>query len=155
MGQQVARLLENLDVVEDPETGRTYLDNSIVLWGSELGVWGDPFPENRHSSMDMPLLLAGDGGGAITPGNLLDFRSMGTRKLTPACDENCTSPYYLPWLGRPYNELLISIMLAFGLGPVDWEASAEPGFGDYGDNFRNQYTLGNKRSPLPLLMSQS
>ena len=38
------------------------LDNSMIVYGSGLS---DP---NRHDHLDLPILLAGKGGGTLTPG---------------------------------------------------------------------------------------
>ena len=54
--QQHAYLLEELDKIPAGQ-GRTLLDDSVVFFGSELGMPAD------HSKDDMPLLLAGRGGG--------------------------------------------------------------------------------------------
>jgi hypothetical protein len=44
---------------------RTLLDNSIVLYGSGLS------DGNRHRHEDLPIILAGGGGGAIETGRRL------------------------------------------------------------------------------------
>jgi hypothetical protein len=56
------------------------------------------------------------------------------------------------WIGRPYNELLITLMYAMGMAPSEWESGNVPGFGDYSRNFNNQYALGDQRSPLPAIV---
>lgn len=48
-------------LVTTPEDGGTMLDNSLVVWGSELGDGN-----GRHSASPVPFLLAG--GGLANPG---------------------------------------------------------------------------------------
>jgi hypothetical protein len=47
----------------------TLLDNSMILYGSAIGD-GD-----RHNHDDLPVLLAGRGGGTINSGRVIDTRS--------------------------------------------------------------------------------
>lgn len=49
----------------EQEGGSTLLDNSLVLFGSGLGN------SDAHAAQDLPILLAGRAGGALTPGRLL------------------------------------------------------------------------------------
>jgi hypothetical protein len=57
---QFAYLVERLKAV--PEGGGTLLDNCMVMYGSGISD-GD-----RHDHDDLPVLLAGRGGGTIRPG---------------------------------------------------------------------------------------
>jgi hypothetical protein len=85
--EQVAYLLDGLDqAIGDDE--RTLLDDTIVLWGNELGAG------NTHSYTDIPWLLAG-GGGLFETGRFLQYAS-----------------------GQPHNNLLLSICHAMGLEDV-------------------------------------
>ncbi len=61
---QVAYMLDGLAAV--PEVGGTMLDNTVLLWGNELGVG------NNHSYKNIPWLLAG-GGGYFKMGRYLNF----------------------------------------------------------------------------------
>ena len=70
--KQLADLLTKLDVVEDPMTGATYLDNSIVFWGNEDGCNNG----DAHEHMGMPALLAGSAGGYFKTGRYLDYREV-------------------------------------------------------------------------------
>jgi hypothetical protein len=58
--------LQQLDAFEEAD-GSTLLDNSLVMFGSEIS------DGNRHNHDDLPVLLAGAGGGAVTPGRHLTF----------------------------------------------------------------------------------
>lgn len=65
---QFVYLAQRLDAVAD--TGGTVLDNSAMLFFSELSD-GD-----SHSNQNMPLLLLGSAGGAISTGQLLSGGGM-------------------------------------------------------------------------------
>ena len=62
---QYAALLDALKA--RPEGDGTMLDYSLVFCGSEIG------DGNTHLHDNMPFLLAGRGGGTLTPGRLLQF----------------------------------------------------------------------------------
>lgn len=58
--EQFAYFLEKLRSVK--EGSRTLLDNSMIVYGSGLG------DGNRHNHADLPVVLAGRGGGTIKTG---------------------------------------------------------------------------------------
>jgi len=62
--QQFAYLLEKLDSV--PEGNGTLLDNTLVVWGRELG-------STAHRMERTPLIIAGGARGALTTGRFLNF----------------------------------------------------------------------------------
>ena len=64
--QMFADLLERLDAVTDID-GNTLLDNSLAFFSSEIT------DGNAHNHDDMPILLAGRGGGDITSGRHVVF----------------------------------------------------------------------------------
>lgn len=62
--EQLAYFLGKLQAVD--EQGATLLDQSLVYMGSDVGDgWS-------HSHADLPVILAGGGGGALDPGRLVD-----------------------------------------------------------------------------------
>jgi len=65
--QQFAYLLGKMDAIK--EGTRTLLDNSIVLWATEIGE------STQHDLTMMPYTLAGSAGGKIRAGRLLDYSS--------------------------------------------------------------------------------
>jgi hypothetical protein len=67
-----AYFIERMAAVEEG-TG-TLLDNSMLLYASGMG---NP---NRHARENLPVLLAGKGGGTIRTGRHLDFN---WKKMTP------------------------------------------------------------------------
>jgi hypothetical protein len=85
--EQVKYLLDHLDMVQEAD-GSTMLDNTVLLWGNELGAG------NTHSYKDIPWLLAGRAGGALRTGRSLRFED------------------------RPHNDLLVSVCNAMGLDDV-------------------------------------
>lgn len=62
--QQVVYLLERLDAI--PEGDGTLLDNTLVVWGRELG-------STAHRMERVPFVLAGRAGGALRSGRWLDL----------------------------------------------------------------------------------
>jgi len=71
--EQFAYLLERMKNLN--EGGTSLLDNSMVLFGSSLK------DGNRHNPHDLPLILAGKGGGTLTPG-----RRVRASYDTPMCN---------------------------------------------------------------------
>ena len=70
---QLAYLLERLRAI--PEGDGSLLDNCMVCYGSALS------DGNRHNNEDLPVLLAGRGGGTIDPGRHVRFE-----RETPMCN---------------------------------------------------------------------
>lgn len=66
--EQLADLLMRMQAVEEAD-GSTLLDNSLVFFSSEIED-GD-----SHSHFNLPVLLAGRGCGAVTPGRHLRYAS--------------------------------------------------------------------------------
>ncbi len=92
-----AYLLDRLAAV--PEGNGSVLDNTLVVWGSEIGVG------NTHAFENVPFVLAGGAGGAIETGRYLSFG------------------------GLEHNRLLVSICHAFGLSDVQSFGSTDVGTG--------------------------
>ena len=65
--QQFAYFLGKMDSYKEGD--RSLLDNSIVLWATEIGE------STQHDLMMMPYVLAGSAGGKIRAGRLLDYGS--------------------------------------------------------------------------------
>jgi hypothetical protein len=87
--QMFANLLERLDAVTDID-GNTLLDNSLAFFSSEIS------DGNAHNHDDMPILLAGRGGGDIVSGRHLVFQ-----------DEPSVAKLFISMLqnvGAPVNE---------------------------------------------------
>ncbi|MCP5516048.1 MAG: DUF1552 domain-containing protein [Verrucomicrobiales bacterium] len=71
--EQLAYLCDRMAAIREGE--RTLLDNSLLLFGSSLS------DGNRHDPNNLPILLAGGGGGSIKPG-----RHIASPKNTPLCN---------------------------------------------------------------------
>lgn len=70
--QQFAYLLGKLDAITEAD-GSTLLDNSTVMWGSDVtGRYG---PGDGHARTDIPFLMAGKGGGYFRTGRYIDYGS--------------------------------------------------------------------------------
>jgi hypothetical protein len=69
---QFAQFLQKLERVKDID-GHSLLHNSMILYG------GGNADGNRHTHVNLPLLLAGGGGGALTPGRYVQH---GAKPLT-------------------------------------------------------------------------
>jgi hypothetical protein len=84
--ERFAHLLARLDGTPEPGGGGgTMLDNTVVVWGSELSKG------NTHSRRDMPIVMAGGLGGYFRTGRALRFA------------------------GEPHNDLLLTILHGFGI----------------------------------------
>ncbi len=64
--EQVAYLLGRMKSIKEPNGG-TLLDNSMVFWGAALA------DGNSHGRENLPILLAGRGGGVIKPGRSIQL----------------------------------------------------------------------------------
>jgi hypothetical protein len=144
--QKVARFLKNLDVLEDPLTNRTFLDNSLVLWANDQGCLKDA---SGHTSLNIPVLIAGSAGGFLKTGRYIDYGVPYSAELSKrgiGGNEYGTYVY-----GRPYNQLLITIAQAMGLKSTEYQINTD-GFGVYGD-WVSRYSgvLNHKTEVLPFI----
>jgi hypothetical protein len=73
--EQYAYMLGRMKEIKDGPDGATLLDNSMVLFGSCMR------DGNAHDPRNLPLLLAGKGGGTIATGRHLVYE-----KNTPLCN---------------------------------------------------------------------
>lgn len=71
--EMFAKFLAKLDAV--PEGNGTMLDNSLVVWGSELGKG------NSHSFEKMPFVVAGGAGGKLPTGRFLQYDKVEHNRL--------------------------------------------------------------------------
>ena len=63
---QFGYLVKRLKEIEEGD--QTLLDSALLLFCSNL------FDGDKHQADRMPMVLAGGGGGSLTPGRLLDYR---------------------------------------------------------------------------------
>jgi hypothetical protein len=66
--QQFAKFLDKLDKTKDAD-GNSLLQNSMVVYGSGNA------DANRHTHANLPILLAGSGGGTLKPGRYVKHGS--------------------------------------------------------------------------------
>jgi hypothetical protein len=85
--EMFGKLLGYLDAI--PEAGGTVLDNSIVVWGSELGKG------NSHDFRRTPFVFAGRAGGKVAGGRYLELPR-----------------------GTSHSRLLVSMCQLMGLGDI-------------------------------------
>ena len=64
--QQLAYFLGRLEELKDPD-GSSVLDNSMIVYGCAIA------DGNRHNHDDLPIVVAGGGGGTLTPGRHVDL----------------------------------------------------------------------------------
>jgi Protein of unknown function (DUF1552) len=78
--EHFAYLLDRLDSI--PEGNGTMLDNTLVVWGSELGKG------NSHSFQNIPFVLAGGLAGTVKTGRFLTYpnTTMHNRLLVSICN---------------------------------------------------------------------
>ena len=86
--QQFARFLDKLNQVKDAD-GQTLLHNSMIVYGSGNA------DGNRHTHANLPLLLAGSGGGALRTGR------------------------YVKHNGKPLTNLFLSMAHTLGVRNLD------------------------------------
>lgn len=65
---QFAKFLDKLDQTKDVD-GKSLLHNSMIVYGSGNA------DANRHTHTNLPILLAGGGGGTLTPGRYVKHGS--------------------------------------------------------------------------------
>ena len=84
--EQFARMLKKMQSIQEGEG--TLLDNSMLMFGSSFS------DGNRHDPDNLPILLAGRGGGSLSPG-----RHLAAEGQVPLCN------LYLAMLRRNGIEL--------------------------------------------------
>jgi hypothetical protein len=64
--EQFAGFLQKLEATKDVD-GKSMLHNSMIVYGSGNA------DGNRHTHVNLPMILAGGGGGTLTPGRFVKF----------------------------------------------------------------------------------
>ncbi len=73
--ERFTRFVERMARTPDGETGGSLLDNSLILLGGGIS------DGNRHNHENLPILLAGKGGGGVATGRFIE-----TPAETPLCN---------------------------------------------------------------------
>jgi hypothetical protein len=125
--------MRHLDGIADQ--GGTLLDNSIVYWCSQYGCTSN---FDAHSRRNMPVVVGGRGGGALSTGHYLDYTANG--------------------VGMPLNNLHVAFMNAMGLSSTDYERPGSAGYGLYTGNVMSGRSdagtwtaTAGRRTALPVL----
>ncbi|MGE3684221.1 MAG: DUF1552 domain-containing protein [Bdellovibrionales bacterium] len=115
--KHLAYLLDKLDAIVDSD-GKSLLDNSLLAYGKEMSHG------NSHENENTQVALFGGAGGNLKMGQYIDFNTGDCELLPMRRPDSMT-------LGLAYNQLPMTIMMAFGLTPADWEIGGVQGFGQY------------------------
>ena len=67
--KQFAKFIAKMDQTKDID-GKSLLHNSMIIYGSGNA------DGNRHTHTNLPVILAGAGGGSLTPGRFAKFDSV-------------------------------------------------------------------------------
>lgn len=106
-------LASKLDV--DAGNGRTYLDDSLLVWTQESG-------EYTHDAQSVPVITAGSAGGFLKTGNYCDYRNQGV--LIQGGSGAPASTY----AGLLWHQWLATALQAMGLSPTEYEANGVRGY---------------------------
>src|SRR5260221_3413074 len=101
--QQLAYLLNKMKAIPDGTDGSNLLTNSVVFVSSDVS------DGNRHNHNDLPVILAGHGGGALKPGQHFRY---GPEVKAPSA---ATNP---PSSGIPYANVLLNTLATLGVTGV-------------------------------------
>jgi len=116
----LAPLLDGMAAAIDPANGKSILYNSLVHFSIEHGT--------VHSFSDVPTLLAGNAGGALTSGHMIDYTNKAIfdgEFNIPAEGGWSGDPSSPNWIGfahgLPVNRVLVTALQAMGLQRADYE----------------------------------
>lgn len=115
----VAPLVNGLAAANDPSNGRSYLYNSLVHFSVECS--------QVHGPNYQPCMLAGNAGGSLTSGHLLDYTDRSRINPWSADSFNSTAgsaAFSEEYVGVPMNRVYNTILQALGLAPSDYENSS-------------------------------
>lgn len=103
--------------VEEAE-GRTYLDNSLLVWTQESGM-------STHDPVSVPIVTAGSAAGFLRTGLSLDYRRVGNpdSRFQPLLGAEAT------YAGLLYNQFLATVLQAMGMSPAEFERWGHRGYG--------------------------
>lgn len=114
--------------------GKTLLDNSAVLVTSDLGS----SKYNNHNGLNVSTLVGGGLNGMLRMGQFISYFNKSVVLKDGSQTLHGSMQYVDPlYGGRPYNEVLISIMRGFGLTNEYVNAAGGYGVYDYNDGPNN------------------
>ncbi len=112
--------------IEEAE-GKTYLDNSLIMWSQESG-------ESTHDPVGLPIVTAGGAAGFFKTGHFVDYRAVESRRK-----------WREQYAGILYNQWLATVLQSMGVPPSEFESGGLKGYG-------SQYTrdvYGNAATMWP------
>jgi hypothetical protein len=103
--------------VEEAE-GRSYLDNSLLVWSQESGM-------STHDPISIPIVTAGSAAGCLRTGLSVDYRRVGNpdSKHQPLLAGEAT------YAGMLYNQFLATVLRSMGMAPSEFERWGHKGYG--------------------------
>ncbi|MFT3706716.1 MAG: DUF1552 domain-containing protein [Archangium sp.] len=107
---EFSAFLNKLKLVQTP-TGRL-IDSMLIAFGASMSN------TDSHSGYDAPMILAGRGNGAVTPGRLVDVRTgpYAAIELERPWDSGSTQRAK----GRPMADLWLTVMRAMGMNDASF-----------------------------------
>jgi hypothetical protein len=109
-------LIEKLDFEE--ADGKTYLDNSLVMWSQESG-------NLTHYPISTPIVTAGSAAGFFNTGSYVDYHNRNVQ-VYPNEGGNLV-PDQRP--GILYSQWLASVLQSMGVPPSEFERDGKKGYG--------------------------
>jgi len=109
-------LVNKLNV--DDGTGKTYLDNSLVVWTQESG-------EYTHAGQGMPIITTGSAGGFLKTGSYIDYRNVSPDWVYETGEAGNSIKIYS---GLLWQQWLGTALQAMGLKPADYEKNGLGGY---------------------------
>ncbi len=134
--QLVSRFVNKLNsMIDDASTGKTVLDNSLIVWGSEISN------SQAHCCESMPLVTFGGAGDSIKTGYYVDYRQRPFKYIANRTD--------FPAMGRSSNQFLITAMRSMGLQPSEYNDYGDGGgFGQFSSNVQYSDNAYEKYRPF-------
>jgi hypothetical protein len=109
-------LIDKLNVEE--ADGKTYLDNSLVMWSQESG-------NLTHYPISTPIVTAGSAAGYFSTGNFVDYHNRNVQ-VYPNEGGNLV-PDQRP--GILYSQWLATVLQSMGVAPSEFERDGKRGYG--------------------------
>ncbi|MBK7842362.1 MAG: DUF1552 domain-containing protein [Bdellovibrionales bacterium] len=166
VASMIGEMMEQFNAaVEDTSTGATALDNSIIYWSNGMGDVDDYGGSlSTHGDECLKTFLAGGGNLGIKTGQFLHY----VKRFTGVGYPYDGTFGYKAQAGPSQNQLLVSLLRAFGMSPEEFETTGKKGFGSYGKYFGDSVgeelyndkgymaliapLVADRRAPLPGLM---
>ena len=127
-----SKLVHLIDSI--PEGSKTMLDNSMVMWLPELA------DGNAHNNNNLPIVIAGSGGGYLKQGQSINLdpngKTLGTGNSEASCANGNTSVGFNTGTQTgtvPLNKLHVTLLNALGRNLPNWQTVTTFGTMDTSD----------------------